>query len=186
VVTNNDILYVLGPRNSGKTKSIERIISHLTSQGLIVGTIKFSHKNVMVEPSNKDTARVKSAGSTFSIFVTPIETSISIKKEKRDSIIDILDHIYTSGSLLPNTDFIICESLNDPPLGSKVLLVAFNEEELQECSNKLKNPRILAITGKISTTLERNRKFWNNIPIYNSLNQKDLSQICSLIISAFL
>ena len=161
-VTNNNLLYILGPKNSGKTTSIELIIKELNSKGYKTGSIKFTHKELSSEISTKDTARVREAGSQYSIFLSPKETTLIMKRKNRDEIDKVLKYINKTNDMLPPVNILICESLNDPPENSKIVLVASTIEELESYSKGLNNPKILGISGKISNSDE---KEWNSIPI---------------------
>lgn len=176
------ILFILGTKNSGKTSSIEYLIEDLTNKGIKVGAIKFTHKEVISEDSKKDTARLRSSGSAYSFLVTPIETSLAIKREKREKIGDIINYINQSGDLIPKIDILICESLNNPPENSKIVLFASNKNDLEKYYNPLQNPEIMAISGKISKS---NLKNWRKIDIIDLLLSEERKKLVKQIIDKY-
>lgn len=180
---NNRVLYVLGPKNSGKTTFNEVLIKKLRKKNYTFSTIKFTHKPVITEQDQtKDTTRFKQKGSLISIFATPIETSISIKKEHRDSMNEIMNYMRSLGYFLPKIDIIICESLNNPPANSKIILAVSNKEELSEYYKKLKHPILLGIVGKIANyRSDADRLGFKSVEITDINDEKALLRLLETI-----
>ena len=74
------IIYFVGPSNSGKTTTIEKIIQSLQDEGIKCGTIKFiHHPTLTLDPAGKDSSRHRSAGALFTLNFAPKETAVIIK-----------------------------------------------------------------------------------------------------------
>ena len=65
------ILSIVGYSNAGKTTLMEKLVSHLTEQGLSIATIKHSHHQPELDEVGKDSWRHKQAGAETSFLIGP-------------------------------------------------------------------------------------------------------------------
>jgi molybdopterin-guanine dinucleotide biosynthesis protein MobB len=76
------IIAAVGTSKSGKTTLIEYLISHLSKEGLRIGTIKHvHHSGFSIDAKGKDSWRHSQAGAQIVVIVAPEETAI-IRKVK--------------------------------------------------------------------------------------------------------
>jgi molybdopterin-guanine dinucleotide biosynthesis protein B len=77
------IIAVIGASGSGKTTLIEYLISHLSKEGLRIGTIKHvHHPGFTIDVKGKDTWKHSQAGAKIVVCAAPNEITII---KKRDS-----------------------------------------------------------------------------------------------------
>lgn len=65
------LMGIVGYSGSGKTTLLEKIIRHLTTEGLRVATLKHTHHDIDLDQSGKDTWRHKQAGAVTTLIATP-------------------------------------------------------------------------------------------------------------------
>lgn len=65
------LLGVTGWSGSGKTTLLEKILPLLIARGCRVNVIKNSHHDVQIEPSHKDSARMRAAGAAEVVLTSP-------------------------------------------------------------------------------------------------------------------
>jgi molybdopterin-guanine dinucleotide biosynthesis protein B len=159
---------VVGTSKSGKTTLIEYLISHLSKEGLRIGTIKHvHHPGFSIDVKGKDTWRHSQAGAKIVVCVAPEETAI-IKKEKTfynklDKILDLV-----KGEKL---DLLIIEGFHSLTAKRRdifKIITAKNDEDLRRTLTGTSDP-ILTITGPVAqqkTVLSE-----ISIPIINLKNQ---------------
>jgi len=140
---------VVGTSKSGKTTLIEYLISHLSKEGLKIGTIKHvHHSGFSIDVKGKDTWRHSQAGAKIVVSVAPEEIAI-IKKGKTfyQELDEILDLVKDE-----KLDLLIIEGFHS--LAAKrrnifKVITAKNEEDLRRTLEGTVEP-ILAITGPIA------------------------------------
>ncbi|HZV66677.1 MAG TPA: molybdopterin-guanine dinucleotide biosynthesis protein B [Telluria sp.] len=71
-----NILGVVGWSGSGKTTLLEYLVAQLAARGLRVNIIKHSHKDVMLEPPHKDSARLRRAGAAEVMLASPFRVAV--------------------------------------------------------------------------------------------------------------
>ncbi len=71
-----NILGVVGWSGSGKTTLLEYLVTQLAARGLRVNVIKHSHKDVMLEPPHKDSARLRRAGAAEVMLASPFRVAV--------------------------------------------------------------------------------------------------------------
>jgi molybdopterin-guanine dinucleotide biosynthesis protein B len=71
-----NILGVVGWSGSGKTTLLEYLVAQLAARGLRVNVIKHSHKDVMLEPPHKDSARLRRAGAAEVMLASPFRVAV--------------------------------------------------------------------------------------------------------------
>ena len=143
------LIAAIGISGSGKTTTLEYLISHLTSEGYKVGAIKHIHREgFTIDREGTNTWRFTKAGSKITVAFSPEEIAI-IKKTKAS--MDDLDKVV---KLLENEqlDIIFIEgfkgSISKRPDVVKII-TAKNPDDLEK-TLKETVPPILAITGLIA------------------------------------
>jgi molybdopterin-guanine dinucleotide biosynthesis protein MobB len=150
------IVAVVGTHNSGKTTTLEYLISHLTKEGYTVGTIKHIHHEFSIDKEGTNTWRHMQAGSKITVAVAPNETTI-IKKtaadeNSLDKVICLLDK--------EELDFIFIEGFHELVSRRDDILrvvAAKDSEDLKETLGRI-TPPILAITGLVAKQKKQNQK----------------------------
>jgi molybdopterin-guanine dinucleotide biosynthesis protein B len=142
------ILAVVGTSNTGKTTLIEFITSHLSKEGVIIGTIKhIHHAGFTFDTEGKDSWRHSKAGAKIVICIAPEEIAI-IKKDSHQKELDkILDLVKNE-----NLDLLIIEgfhSLIAKRADIHKIIIGENEEDVRRTLNDTIKP-ILAITGPLA------------------------------------
>ena len=143
------VIAVLGASGSGKTTTIEYLISRLIKEGFKIGSIKHIHRrNFTIDTVGKDTWRYRNAGATVTVTIAPKE--IAIIKQLKDPLVD-LDQII---SLLKKEklDVIFIEGFKLSVAQRKdipKIVTSKNPRDLKEMLNKTLPP-ILAISGPVA------------------------------------
>lgn len=170
---NQVTVFLVGPSGSGKTTTIEKIINLM--KDLSIATVKYMHHpEFTIDPAGKDSRKHRDAGAIFTVCAAPKETAILINKEHRDDLDEIANIIQN----LPKNDLIIFESYNQPPSGSNTILCGNNDQELTEFYKYVAKTNILAVSSygmKVS---------WNNIDIFNSLVNDELTELCDRVLNS--
>jgi molybdopterin-guanine dinucleotide biosynthesis adapter protein len=82
---------VVGWKDNGKTTLVERLVAHLTSQGMKVSTVKHAHHTVEFDMAGKDSWRHREAGAVETIVAT--SRRFAIFHELRDEPEPPLDRL---------------------------------------------------------------------------------------------
>ncbi len=148
------VIAVVGTHHSGKTTTIEYLISCLTKEGYNVGTVKHIHHEFSIDKEGTNTWRHMQAGSKITVAIAPHETTII---KKTDSALNSLNQTI---NLLSDEkiDFIFIEGFHE--LITKRddtlrIVTAKNLEDLKETLDKVAPP-ILAITGLVAKQKTQN------------------------------
>lgn len=141
------VVAVVGAKKSGKTTTIEYLVSNLSREGYRVGSVKHVHHNFSIDVEGTDTWRHMNAGAIITVAVTPDQIVVFKRAASPESI----DHIISlfNGSDL---DFIFIEGLRSLCSGRAdipKILVAKDLEDLKETLGGAGQP-ILAITGPVA------------------------------------
>lgn len=70
------VLGVVGWSGSGKTTLLEYLVAQLAAEGLRVNIIKHSHHDIVLEPPQKDSARLRMAGAAEVMIASPYRFAI--------------------------------------------------------------------------------------------------------------
>ena len=70
------VLGVIGWSGSGKTTLLEDLVGRLAAAGLRVNVVKHSHHDIVLEPSHKDSARMRAAGAAEVMIASPYRVAI--------------------------------------------------------------------------------------------------------------
>lgn len=71
MVTTGQVLGVVGWSGSGKTSLLEYLVRELTSTGHKINVVKHSHHDVIIEPPQKDSSRLRLAGAQEVLLASP-------------------------------------------------------------------------------------------------------------------
>ncbi len=148
------VFAAVGSSNSGKTTTLEFLISRLSAEGYKIGAIKHIHReNFTIDKEGTNTWRYAKAGSKVVVAISPGEIAI-IKKTK--AALDDLDEIIRSLEK-ENLDLVFIEGfhgvISKRPDIPKII-TAKDEENLRQTLAGTVEP-ILAITGIISVAKPR-------------------------------
>jgi molybdopterin-guanine dinucleotide biosynthesis adapter protein len=156
------IIAAVGISGSGKTTTLEYLISQLSSKGYRIGAIKHIHRGgFTIDKEGTNTWRFSKAGSKITVAISPEEIAII---EKTNAALNDLDKIL---KLLESEklDIIFIEGfhsfISKKPEILKII-TAKNPEDLEK-TLKESVPPILAITGVIA----KNKPQENKIPYIN-------------------
>ncbi|MBS7641279.1 MAG: molybdopterin-guanine dinucleotide biosynthesis protein B [Candidatus Bathyarchaeia archaeon] len=142
------VVSVIGTKKSGKTKTIEYLISSLSKDGFKIGSIKhIHHPDFSIDTEGTDTWRHMHAGALVTAAFSPNQMVI-IKRASIPDNIDQVTKVFSSEGL----DFIFIEGFHS--LCSKrtdilKIIVAKDPEDLRRTLEGTSQP-ILAITGPVA------------------------------------
>jgi molybdopterin-guanine dinucleotide biosynthesis protein MobB len=143
------ILSVIGKSKSGKTTLIEYIISHLSKEGLKIGTVKHvHHSGFSIDAKGKDTWRHSLAGAKIVVCIAPEETAIIKKTSPPNRGLEAVLEIVRDEKL----DLLIIEGFHSWVSKRNDILkiiTAKNKESLRRTLEGTTGP-ILLITGPIA------------------------------------
>ena len=143
------IIAVLGASGSGKTTTIEYLVSHLAKEGLKIGSIKHIHRpDFPIDTVGKDTWRYTNAGAAVTMAIAPKEVAI-IKQLKQpfaslDQIISLLKK--------EELDVIFIEGFKSLVVHRRdvsKIITSKNHQNLEEMLKET-SPPILAISGPVA------------------------------------
>ncbi|HWP58602.1 MAG TPA: molybdopterin-guanine dinucleotide biosynthesis protein B [Candidatus Acidoferrales bacterium] len=89
------VVHVVGPKNSGKTTLIEKIIPQLSARGYRVATVKHHHARDPIELDwqGKDSWRHRKAGAKAVAIVSPCETALFKELDAPPSLADTIANL---------------------------------------------------------------------------------------------
>ena len=145
------VIAAVGISGSGKTTTLEFLISSLTSEGYKVGAIKHIHREgFTIDKEGSNTWRFSHAGSRITVAMSPQEIAI-IKKtsaplDELDSVVKLLGD--------EQLDVIFIEGFHGFISKRPDILKIVTAKNQEDLDNTLKNivPPILAITGIVAKT----------------------------------
>ncbi len=143
------LIAAIGISGSGKTTTLEYLISNLTSEGYKVGAIKHIHReNFTVDKEGTNTWRFSKAGSKVTVAMSPEEIAI-IKKTKHplDEFDKVVKMLESEG-----VDIIFIEGFHGYISKRPDILKFITAKTPDDLEKTLKEavPPILAITGLIA------------------------------------
>jgi len=152
----------VGVSGSGKTTTLEYLISELTSQGYKVGAIKHIHREgFTIDKEGSNTWRFSHAGSKITVAISPEEIAIIEKTDHAlkdyDKIIGYLEN--------ENLDVVFVEGFHDFISKRPEILKIITAKDPIGLEKTLKEsvPPVLAITGLIA----KEKQPPNKIPMIN-------------------
>lgn len=158
------ILAVVGSKKSGKTTTVECVVSGLTRRGFRVGSIKhIHHPDFTMDREGTDTWRHTHAGSRIVVSVSNGETALIAKDDPDKTLPLVMDFMKEK-----QLDIIVVEGLHSS-LGRRTdvfkIVTAQDPEDLRERLRGSVAP-ILAISGRVAE--EASRLTDIGVPIINS------------------
>lgn len=98
----DNVLAVVGWSGSGKTTLLEYLVARLAGGGLRVNVIKHSHHDVVLEPSHKDSARLRAAGAAEVMLASPFRTAVmrELRGEPEPPLADQIARLAPAGLTL--------------------------------------------------------------------------------------
>lgn len=169
------IIDVAGLKKSGKTTVVENLVSELTKRGFKVGTVKKIHiPDFSIDQEGKDTYRHKQAGAEFVISLAPKEIALLKNAHSDRSLNQIMD-------LIPdNTDFLICEELNEIHSDILYIITLKSIGDLEETLRvRSIGDNVLAISGVVANSNANHDQY----PIINSTTDEGRKKLVDLILN---
>lgn len=165
------LIVVVGASGSGKTTTIEYLISRLFEDGFKIGSVKhIHHVDFSMDTKGTDTWRHTHAGTKMTVAIAPQEITMIKKTDTSKYGLDDVIRLFDKEGL----DVILVEGFHALAAKRKDLakiIVAKNQKDLER---RLEGtaPPILAITGRVA----RNKMELSNlkIPIINLEKDGDL------------
>jgi molybdopterin-guanine dinucleotide biosynthesis protein B len=77
-------LGIVGARNSGKTTVIEKLVRHLSDDGLLVATVKHTSHGHRFDTVGKDSYRHREAGAGLTVAVSDTEVAVFARPDTLD------------------------------------------------------------------------------------------------------
>lgn len=140
------LIAVIGTSGSGKTTLINYLVSHLSREGVRIGTIKHIHySGFSIDEKGKDSWRHSQAGAKIVVCVAPEEIVVFKKKEVSYEKLEEIMNLVKGEKL----DLLILEGFHSLIAKRKDILkivTAKNEADLRRTLNGTVDP-VLAITG---------------------------------------
>jgi molybdopterin-guanine dinucleotide biosynthesis protein B len=156
------VIAAVGVSGSGKTVTLEYLISHLSAEGYQIGTIKHvHHKGFTMDKEGTNTWRYAKAGSKVIVAISPEEIDIIKKTEMAlndlGQIIALLEQEKLDIVFIEGFHSLIAKRVDVPKI-----ITAKNREGLEETLQGTVEP-IIAITGVAATNAINTS--YGNIPI---------------------
>ena len=154
---------IIGAKNSGKTSLIEKLLSKLSSQGLLVMSVKHTAHYHKFDINGKDSDRHRQAGSGLTIAINPEEFAIYSDNNPK-----LLTELENSISKL----FDLCIVEGDKFSEIQKILLTRNIEEINMDNIK----GIIATYGDNNSNITNNHFFTNDIQQLSDYILKQISE----------
>jgi molybdopterin-guanine dinucleotide biosynthesis protein MobB len=143
------VVAAVGTSGSGKTTTLEFLISHLSSEGYKIGAIKHIHREgFTIDREGSNTWRYTKAGSKVTVAISPMEIAILKKTDAAlndlDQVIKLLTGEQLDVIFIEGFHKLIAKRTDIPKI-----VTALDEANLKLVLEETVEP-ILAITGVIS------------------------------------
>jgi len=164
------VIAVIGSSGSGKTTTIEYLISCFSKNGFKIGSIKrVHHPEFSIDTVGKDTWRHTQAGAIVTVSVAPKEIAIIKKTDASlhdlDKIINLLNEEKLDIIFLEGLHSLVAKRGDIPKI-----ITAKDSEDLKRTLDGTAPP-ILAVTGLVAKKKFKMRVL--KIPIINLHNEGD-------------
>ena len=148
------VIAAVGTSGSGKTTTLEYLISHLSAEGYKIGSIKHIHREgFTIDKEGSNTWRYAQAGSKVVVAISPDEVAVLKKTHTGlndlDKVISQLEHEQLDIIFIEGFHGLIAKRADIPKI-----VTAEDEENLRHTLEGAAEP-ILAITGIISVKKPR-------------------------------
>ena len=161
------VIAVIGISGSGKTTTLEYLISNLAVEGYRIGAIKhIHHKDFKIDKEGTNTWRYTKAGSKVTVAISSNETVLIKKTNNKLNDLDQILRLLKGEEL----DIIFIEGFHSLVAKSKDVLKIVTAEDtssLKRTLNETDHP-ILAITGVVG---QLKPEIALEIPIINLLTE---------------
>jgi molybdopterin-guanine dinucleotide biosynthesis protein B len=89
------VLGIVGWSGSGKTTLLEYLLSQLATHGVRANVIKHSHHDLILEPSHKDSARLRTAGAAEVVIASPFRFAVihELRGAQEPSLDELIDRL---------------------------------------------------------------------------------------------
>ncbi|MEM2273209.1 MAG: molybdopterin-guanine dinucleotide biosynthesis protein B [Candidatus Bathyarchaeia archaeon] len=147
------VVAVVGTKKSGKTTTVEYLISGLSKEGYKIGSVKhIHHSGFSMDTEGTDTWRHMHAGALVTVALSPNQTAI-IKKTNIPDNIDQIIRIFSGEDL----DFIFIEGLHSLCSKRTDIIKIIAAKDLENLKRTLEGTSypILAITGLVAKEKEK-------------------------------
>ncbi len=115
----------VGRHNSGKTTLIEKLITHLTNQGVNVGSVKHhGHKGFDIDYPGKDSYRHRAAGSRDVVVVSPDRIARIKELDREPECSEVV-------ATMPGYDIVIVEGYRQSGLDTVEVIRSANERDAE-------------------------------------------------------
>jgi molybdopterin-guanine dinucleotide biosynthesis protein MobB len=155
------LIAAVGKSGSGKTTTIEYLISKLSCEGYRIAAIKHIHiSNFTIDKEGTNTWRFAKAGSKITVAISPEELALIKKTAKSPNQLEQAVELLSREQL----DIIFIEGFRHKIAGRQDILkiiTAKNQIDLEQALNETVQP-ILAITGLVLQS--SNQKSMGEIP----------------------
>ena len=165
------VIAVVGTSGSGKTTTIEYLVSRLSKDGFKIGSVKhIHHADFSMDTKGTDTWRHTHAGTTLTAAIAPTEIVMIRKTDTSKYGLDEVIGLFDKEKL----DVIFVEGLHGLVAKREdiaKIIVAKNQEDLER---RLEGtiPPILAVTGLVA---KKKTNLPNlKIPVVDLINEGDL------------
>jgi len=174
------VVAIVGRKKSGKTWTMEYLISRLAGMGFKIGAVKHIHEEgVTIDTTGKDTWRFARAGAKVVLSASPDELAL-IKRTKTyygnlDSILGCLKN--------EDLDIIFIEGFHSLVAKRTDVYKILTAKDTEDLNSLLvgTEPPILAVTGVISENVTQLKD--QNIPLINlKLRGEELVNIVKALV----
>jgi molybdopterin-guanine dinucleotide biosynthesis protein B len=141
-MASTPIFGFVGWSGSGKTTLLEYLLPRLVAQGLRVNVIKHSHHDLILEPSHKDSARLRAAGAAEVIVASPFRFALihELRGEEEPSLAQQV-------ARLAPADLILVEGFKWDPIPK----LEVHRPGLGQPPLYLRDPHIVAVASDAAT-----------------------------------
>ena len=140
----NNIVGIVGGRNTGKTSTTSNLTDFCVNKGYNVAIIKFMRHKFDFDPNHKDSVTLRKTKATTVISTSPFETVLFQQTEERTDFQSLLDYIP------PAVDIVICESYPSKFPKIPLIFACKNVNDFHETKKRYGYQDPLFITGIIT------------------------------------
>lgn len=137
---------VTGWKNTGKTGLVERLVTEISSRGLMVSTIKHAHHDTDIDQPGRDSHRHREAGAQEVLLSTPRRWALmhELRDAGEPSLADLL-------SQLSPVDLVLIEGYKNEPHPKIEAYRQVIDRPL--LSSKIDSIHAIAADGPVDTSL---------------------------------
>ena len=162
------VLAIIGTSNTGKTTTLEYLVSNLVKKGFRIGSAKHvHHPNFTIDLEGKDTWRHTKAGASRVVCLSEDEVAVMRKENGGAYTLEDILRLFKDEKF----DLIILEGFHELVSNNKKIWKIVTAKDLEDVEKRLDETvsPIFAITGKISNIIRR--KSIREIPVIDLKNE---------------